>query len=348
MQKLGKTDIEISTLGLGCMSISEFYGKSIEHSLGLDLIECAYNNGISLFDTADIYGRGKNEELLGDAVRHLVRQGFNRESLVIATKCGITRDALGPGRSGIDNSPGYIHKACNASIQRLGEAVKWIDLFYIHRVVNEEKVITCAMKAMAELLQKGCIRSVGLSEVGIDTIKIANDALKHYTDGGHQLAAVQTEYSLLTRSVERNGVLSLCQELGITFVAYSPLSRALLAGDVQKLQSLEKDDFRQVLPRFQPENMHYNLSIVEKVRLLAQQKECSVAQIALAWLMAKENVVPIPGTTKKNHLMDNVASQKVQLSLEEIKLLDHLPDPKGLRYEEQDMKIFGLEQEINV
>jgi aryl-alcohol dehydrogenase-like predicted oxidoreductase len=338
------TDKIFSKQGLGCMSMSEFYGQPIDEQTGIELICTAYNAGVNLFDTADIYGYGHNEKLVGCAVNALISQGINRDAIIIASKCGITRDKEDTSKRGIDNSHAYIKQACENSLNRLGKSVAYIDLYYIHRIAEKGKHIDQAMKAMAELLQEGKIMAVGLCEATPEIISKANECLINYTKGQHQLAAVQSEYSLMTRVVERNGVLKTCRDSGITFVAYSPLSRALLTGDISNTASLDENDFRKVLPRFQAENMQQNLSIIEKIKGMANEKKCSPAQLALAWLFAKPNVIPIPGTTKEKHLLTNIAAEKINLSEDELVLLDNLEEAKGSRYTESTMKIYGFDR----
>lgn len=230
--RLGITDIEISEQGLGCMAMSEFYGEPLEKKAAIQLIEKAYEVGVNFFDTADMYGFGENEKLIGEAVSHLLANGASREKIAIATKCGIVRSKEDPFLRGVNNSYDYIIAACNASLERLGPSVGVIDLFYLHRIANNGDNIEESMRAMAVLLRENKIRAVGLSEASADIIGRANRALLEYTDRKHQISAVQSEYSLLTKDVQQNGVLEICRTLGITFVAYSPLSRALLTGEI--------------------------------------------------------------------------------------------------------------------
>lgn len=346
MTKLVNTNKTFSKQGLGCMSMSEFYGEPLAEQAGIDLICTAYNAGINFFDTADVYGFGRNETLVGKAISKLKHDGVERESLIIATKCGIIRDEQDVTKRGVDNSYEYVKKSCAGSLERLGEDIEYIDLYYIHRIAGKGEKIDETMQAMAELLQEGKIKAVGLSEASPDMIRQANTALSNYTNGKHQLAAVQTEYSLMTRAPERNSVLDTCKDLSITFVAYSPLSRALLTGDIGDIAALDDNDFRKNLPRFQAENMQHNLAIIQKIKTMADTKQCSPAQLALAWLFAKPNVVPIPGTTKEKHLLTNIAAEKVVLSKEDMALLDSLGEAKGMRYPESAMKTYGLDEEI--
>jgi aryl-alcohol dehydrogenase-like predicted oxidoreductase len=345
--KLGKTAIQVSKQGLGCMSMSEFYGTPLAESDAINLISTAFENGVNMFDTADVYGFGRNEELVGKAISKLVRESVERAKIVIATKCGIIRDENDTTKRGIDNSFSYIKQACDLSLKRLGTDVGYIDLFYIHRVVNDGEKIDESMQAMADLLAEGKIKSVGLSEANAHTIRRANTKLVELTNGVHQLAAVQTEYSLMSRRVENNDVLKTCRELDITFVAYSPLSRALLTGIVETSDDFEENDFRRTLPRFQKENLVHNNKIVSTVKKIAEEKGCSTAQISLAWLMHQSNVLPIPGTTKETHLLSNIHSESIVLEEDNLTQLSELGCAQGYRYTEAAMKAYGFEDEID-
>lgn len=343
MKQLGKSHLYVSNQGLGCMSISEFYGKPLADSEGIELIVKAFENGINFFDTADVYAFGKNEILVGKAIHYLIHQkNVMRSELVVATKCGIIRDEFDVTKRGIDNSYAYIKSCCDKSLEKLGTEIKSIDLFYLHRIAQNGDQIDEAMRAMAELIIENKIQAVGLSEASPDVIRKANHALLKYTDGKHQLTAVQSEYSLLTRTVEKNGVLDTCRELGISFVAYSPLSRALLTNEIMHTQAFEKDDFRLSLPRFQDENFNKNKSIVMQVKEIADKKGCTVAQIALAWVMQQANVIPIPGTTKEKHLLSNIEADKVVLDSAELTILNNLEQPQGTRYAEIAMKAYSF------
>jgi aryl-alcohol dehydrogenase-like predicted oxidoreductase len=344
--KLGKTGINISKQGLGCMSMSEFYGKPLPESEAIQLIRSAYQQGVNMFDTADVYAYGQNEKLISKAIFALLADGISRNELVIATKCGIVRDKYDTAKRGIDNSYDYILSSCNKNLERLGESVKYIDLFYLHRIANHGEQIDEAMQAMSRLLSEKKIKAVGLSEASAEVIHTANKALLGYTNGKHQLAAIQSEYSLMTRLVEKNGVLNICRDLGITLVAYSPLSRALLTGEIEDINQLPKDDFRQTLPRFTKKHLNANQKIIDAVKALAIRKNCSAAQIALAWVMSQPNVIPIPGTTKAKHLRSNVQAIEIKLTKHELALLDELPGAQGMRYHELAMKAYGFESEI--
>lgn len=342
--KLGITDIEISEQGLGCMAMSEFYGEPLEKAAAIQLITEAYKAGVNFFDTADMYGFGENEKLIGESISHLLANGVSRETIVIATKCGIVRSKEDPSLRGINNSYDYIISACEASLACLGASVGIIDLFYLHRIADNGDKIEESMRAMAKLLQENKIRAVGLSEASADIIERANRALLEYTDEKHQISAVQSEYSLLTKDIQSNGVLEICRRLGITFIAYSPLSRALLTGEIADTTQLSIGDSRRTLPRFQEENLRLNNRLVQRVKELAEQKSCSTAQIALAWLMAQPGVVPIPGTTKLGNLLSNISARDIRLSEEEMRSLSAMPSASGERYTPAAMKAFQFER----
>lgn len=336
-----------SKQGLGCMGMSEFYGKPISQADATALIETAFKSGINFFDTADVYAFGDNEILLGKVVVDLLQRSVaQRDQLVIATKCGILRDRNDTTKRGVDNSYDYIKAACDESLKRLGQAIGYIDLFYIHRIANNGAQLDEAMHAMAELLCDRKIKAVGLSEATEEQIRAANASLLKYTSSQHKITAVQSEYSLMTRAVEHNGVLQCCRELGITFVAYSPLSRALLTGQVETPDQFPKDDFRRTLPRFQKENLEMNIKIVKEVTKIAAEKNCITAQVALAWVLAQPGVVPIPGTTRAVNLLSNIAANNIRLSAEELVRLNALESAKGYRYTEAAMKAYGFEDEM--
>ncbi|MCX7121989.1 MAG: aldo/keto reductase [Gammaproteobacteria bacterium] len=345
-QKVQFMKLPFSKQGLGCMGMSEFYGKPMNQNDAINLIKTAFAAGLNFFDTADVYAFGDNEILLGEAVTALLKDNVSREQLIIATKCGILRDKNDLSKRGTDNSYDYVKSACDASLSRLGVAVKYIDLFYLHRIASNGAQLDEAMKAMAELLRTGQIKAVGLSEATAEQIQIANDALLKYTHNAHQIAAVQSEYSLMTRFVEHNGVLDLCHSLGITFIAYSPLSRALLTGEVEDLSQFAENDFRRSLPRFQKENFEMNKKIVAEVRAIAAEKQCTTAQIALAWVLAQPGVVPIPGTTKCENLLKNIASNDITLSADQLERLKKLKPAQGSRYTEAAMKAYGFDNEL--
>lgn len=324
----GKSGIAVSAMGLGCMGMSEFYGAGDEAESRATL-DHALARGVTFFDTADMYGIGKNEELLAPFLK------ANRGKAVIATKFGIVRSATDPTVRGIEGGAAYVKKACEASLKRLG--VDTIDLYYAHRK-DPKTPIEETVGAMAELVKEGKVRALGLSEVGPNTLAKACAV--------HPIAALQTEYSLWTRDPEDaasgESVLAACRRLGVTFVAYSPLGRGFLTGQIKKPEDLAADDFRRYSPRFQGENFEKNLALVTKVEALAQEKKCSPAQLALAWVMAQgDDIVPIPGTKRRKYLDDNLGALDVVLSPSELAALDAIA-PKGaaagLRYPEASMK----------
>ena len=320
-RKLG-ADLEVSAIGLGCMGMSEFYGPR-DDALAMETLVKAVECGIDFLDTADIYGPHHNEELIGNFLKQ------NRQKVRIATKFGIVRKAGAYERT-INNTPEYARQCCEASLRRLG--LEQIDLFYVHRV-NASYPIEETMAGLAQLVQEGKIARIGLCEVSASTLRRAHAV--------HPVAAVQTEYSLWTRDVEAE-VLPTCRELGIGLVAYSPLGRGFLTGRYQNEVSFEDGDFRAGLPRFQPENITTNRSLVEVVVDMAANKGCTPAQIALAWLLAQgDDIVPIPGTRRVAHLEDNLGALSVSLEQHELlalqQALDTLP-VAGERYTEEGMK----------
>jgi aryl-alcohol dehydrogenase-like predicted oxidoreductase len=322
-RKLGDI-LSVSALGLGCMGMSEFYGATDE-AQSMDTLAAALDAGINFFDTADIYGPGHNEELLGRFAKG------RRERLVIATKFGIVRKPGEYSRS-IDNSPAYVRAACEASLKRLN--LETIDLYYCHRR-NPETPIEEMVGAMADLVKAGKVRALGLSEVSVETLERACKV--------HPIAAVQSEYSLWSREPEQ-GMLDACARLGSTFVAYSPLGRAFLTGKVQSGQ-LEENDFRRANPRFAKEAEQHNARLVASLAGFAQARKLTAGQVALAWLLNKhKHVVPIPGTKRRAYLEENARAARVELSAPELAQLDELFSPgavAGGRYTVEGMK--GIE-----
>jgi aryl-alcohol dehydrogenase-like predicted oxidoreductase len=307
---LGRSGIEISAIGLGCMGMSEFYGPSSD-SASLDLIRKAVDLGISFFDTADMYGAGHNEMLLSQAFR-----GAARDRVTIATKFGNMRGIDG-SFLGINGRPEYVKAACDMSLKRLG--TDHIDLYYQHRV-DPSVPIEETVGAMSELVKAGKVRFLGLSEAGAATIRRAHRV--------HPITALQTEYSLWTRDVETE-ILPTCRELGIAFVAYSPLGRGFLTGQIQRVEDLAADDFRRRSPRFQGENFRRNLELVERVREIASEKGCTPGQLALAWLLAQGlDIVPIPGTRRLTYLEENLGALQVHLSGQDLRRIDEAA-PRG-------------------
>jgi len=316
------SDLKVSALGLGCMGMSEFYGPR-DDAQSMQVLERAVEMGIDFLDTADMYGPHHNEELIG---RFL---SIHKPKLRIATKFGIVREP-GEYRRSIDNRPQYARASCEASLRRLG--IEQIDLYYVHRI-DPMHPIEDTMAGLAQLVQEGKIARIGLSEVSAATLRRAHTV--------HPVTAVQTEYSLWTREVEAE-VLPTCRELGIGLVAYSPLGRGFLTGRYQHDATFEEDDFRASLPRFQPDNIGQNRSLVDIVTALAARKECTPAQIALAWLLAQgDDVVPIPGTRRIAYLQDNVGALSVRLDADDLAELDRAINTApvaGERYTEEGMK----------
>ncbi len=310
---LGSQGLEVSRQGLGCMGMSEFYGDADDAEC-VATIHRALELGITLLDTSDIYGPFTNERLVGRAIAD------RRGDVMLATKFGIVRDEDGT-RRGLDSSPDYIRKACDASLQRLG--IDHIDLYYQHRV-DTKTPIEETVGALAELVQAGKVRYLGLSEAAVDTIRRAHAV--------HPISALQTEYSLWSRDPEAE-ILPTVRELGIGFVPYSPLGRGFLTGRYRSADTIGDGDFRRSDPRFSREHFDSNLQIVEAVEGLAAEKDVSAAQIALAWVHHQgEDVVPIPGTTTRRHLESNVAALDVELSADELERLAAAGTATGDRY----------------
>ncbi|MBV9368828.1 MAG: aldo/keto reductase [Frankiales bacterium] len=298
------SDLSVSALGLGCMGMSEFYGTADEAE-AIDVIHRALDLGCTCLDTADMYGPFTNEKLVGRAI------AGRRDEVVLATKFGNERRPDG-SRVGVNGSPEYVRSACDASLQRLGVDV--IDLYYQHRV-DTTVPIEDTVGAMAELVAAGKVRHLGMSEAAPETLRRAATV--------HRITALQTEYSLWTRDPEENGVLATCRELGIGFVAYSPLGRGFLTGQITSPDDLEEGDFRRHNPRFQGENFKRNLDLVDKVREIAAEKECTPGQLALAWLLARgDDVVPIPGTKRVRYLEENFGALDVKLTEDDLRRID--------------------------
>jgi aryl-alcohol dehydrogenase-like predicted oxidoreductase len=327
---LGRSGLSVSCLGLGCMGMSEFYGPR-DDAESLATLEAALAAGVDFLDTADMYGHGHNEELVGRFLKG------KRDRVILATKFAVVRkpgSTPGTYERRVDNSPAYIRAACDASLKRLG--VDRIDLYYMHRR-NPDVPIEDSVGAMAELVKTGKVKALGLSEVSVETLRRAHKV--------HPIAAVQSEYSLWSRDPEE-GMLQACAELGVTFVAYSPLGRAFLTGTVGKVEDLPDGDFRRISPRFQGAALERNNQMVAALGKFATEHRAKPAQIALAWLLGKHpHVVPIPGTKRRTYLGENVAAADITLKPADIAELDRIFAPDkvaGARYPEEGMKGVNL------
>jgi len=304
MQKRRLGSLEVSALGLGCMGMSEFYGPTDEAE-SIATIHRALELGITLLDTADMYGPFVNEELVGKAIRG------KRERVVLATKCGIVRDPEKRTVRGLNGRPDYILKACDASLRRLG--VDHVDLYQLHRM-DPQVPIGESVGAMAQLVKTGKARAIGLSEVGPNTLRRATKV--------HPIASLQSEYSLLTRDVEAE-VLPACRELGVGFLAYSPLGRGMLSGRFRSRGDFGPDDYRQFTPRFAAGAFEQNLELTLRVAEVAKAKGCTPAQLALAWLLARgPEIVPIPGTKSRTRLEENAGAARLELSASELRTIE--------------------------
>ena len=317
--------LDVSALGLGCMGMSHAYGPADDETAAINTLHRAVDLGITLFDTAEVYGPYKNEILLGKALKPV------RDRVVIATKFGFRIDATKPSAQmmvGTDSRPENVKAVAEASLKRLGTDV--IDLYYQHRV-DPAVPIEETVGAMADLVREGKVKALGLSEAGAETIRRAHDV--------HPIAAVQSEYSLWTRDVEENGVLETCRALGIGFVPFSPLGRGVLTGALKKLDGLSADDFRRSLPRFEAENFDANLALIAALEEMAAKRGVAPAQLALAWVLAQGDfIVPIPGASKVPHLEQNAAAADVMLTPEEAARLGDLLSPakvSGQRYSQK-------------
>ncbi len=325
-RKLGKQGLVVSALGLGCMGMSEFYGARDDRE-SIATIHRALDLGVTLLDTADVYGPYLNEELVGRAI-----QG-RRDQVILATKFGIVRDPQNPNVRSVSGKPDYVRSSCEGSLRRL--KVDAIDLYYQHRV-DPNTPIEETVGAMAQLVKEGKVRYLGLSEAGAQTLRRA-----HAT---HPITALQNEYSLWTRDPE-DKILPACRELGIGLVAYSPLGRGFLTGRFKKFDDLSADDFRRHSPRFQGENFQRNLNLVKHLEKLAAQKQCTPSQLALAWVLAQgDDIVPIPGTKQRKYLEENVGAVNIELTADDLKQIAKIA-PTGVaagpRYPEHMMQLIG-------
>jgi aryl-alcohol dehydrogenase-like predicted oxidoreductase len=330
--RLGRSQVRSSVLGLGCMGMSEFYGAHDEAS-SLATLECAFDQGITHYDTSDVYGRGHNERLLGRFARG------RRSQITIATKAGVVRDPNGPEGSTYDreinNEPEYLRRCCDASLARLGFDV--IDLYYIHRI-DPRVPIEESVGAMARLIEVGKVRAIGLSEVSADLLRRANAV--------HPIAALQSEYSLWSRELERE-VLPACAELGTTLVAYCPLGRGFLTGKIQSSVALEPSDIRRTSPRFQDDNLVRNRQLLERLQAFADERAITLAQLALAFVLSHpQDIIPIPGTKRSRYLLENCAAVDIRLAPAERELLEELM-PVGVAVgEAYDPRYGGAPREV--
>jgi len=321
--------LEVSAIGLGCMGMSQSYG-AVDDEESIRTIQRALDLGLSLLDTADAYGKGANETLVGRAIRE------RRGEVVLATKFGLVPNPGGGTATDVDARPERVKASCEASLRRLG--VEVIDLYYLHRI-DPAVAVEETVGAMGELVRAGHVRFLGLSEAGPDSIRRA-----HRT---HPIAALQSEYSLWTREPERT-VFPVCRELGIGFVAFSPLGRGFLTGTVTDADRLASNDVRRQLPRFQKENLEKNRALVDELGALARSKNCSTPQLALAWLLAKgRDLVPIPGTKRRRYVEENIAAADIALTPADVAMLDEafpIGTAAGARYPPDSMRLLETEQ----
>ncbi|MFZ0886092.1 MAG: aldo/keto reductase [Candidatus Acidiferrales bacterium] len=326
-RRLGRSSLVVSALGLGCMGMSEFYGNPDEQE-SIATMHHAIDRGVTLLDTADVYGMGRNEELVSRAIAN------RRNEVVVATKFGIVRDPSNPNQRGVSGRPEYVRESCERSLRRLKIAT--IDLYYQHRV-DTEVPIEETVGAMSRLVEEGKVRYLGLSEAAAPTIRRAHST--------YPITALQSEYSLWSRDPE-NGVLATCRELGIGLVPYSPLGRGFLTGQIKKFEDLAPDDYRRSSPRFQGDNFQTNLQLVQRIQQMAAEKSCTPAQLALAWVLAQgKDLVPIPGTSKRKNLDENLGALEISLTPADLARIEEIA-PRGVaagdRYTQELMKRVGV------
>lgn len=335
MQKreLGRSGLEVSAIGLGCMGISQSYGTPLSKEDGVKLVRDAVEHGVTFFDTAEVYGPFTNEEVVGEALRPV------RDRVVIATKFGFDIDPESRQTRGVNSQPAHIRQAVDGSLRRLG--IETIDLLYQHRV-DPNVPIEDVAGTVRDLINEGKVRYFGMSEPGVQTLRRAHAV--------QPVTAVQNEYSLWWREVETNGILDTCDELGIGFVPYSPLGRGFLTGAITKASQLGEGDFRKSSPRFSPEAIDKNLAFVDLLKRVASEKGATPAQIALAWLLAQRPyVVPIPGTTKLSRLEENIGAASLQLTPEDLREINEGAAqirPEGDRYAPAQMAMVGREAPV--
>lgn len=326
-RQLGHQGPHVCAIGLGCMGMSDFYTTGVDEREAIATLHRAVELGVTLFDTADMYGPHTNEELLGRALRG------KRESLYLASKFGLVRSS-DPLARGVNGRPEYVKQSIDGSLKRLD--TDYLDLYYQHRI-DPQVPVEETIGAMAELVKAGKVRHIGISEASAETIQRAHSV--------HPLAAVQSEYSLWSRDPEHNGVLDTCRRLGIAFVAYSPLGRGFLTGELKTPEDFATDDYRRSSPRFQADNFNRNLALVDRVRALAADKGISASQLALGWVLAQgDNIIPIPGTKRRKYLESNVAAATVALSADELAQLDEIFAAEGVageRYTAQTMTLLN-------
>ena len=327
-RQLGHRGPYVSSIGLGCMGMSDFYTTGVDEGEAIATVHRAVELGVTLFDTADMYGPHTNEELLGRALRG------KRDNLYLASKFGLVRSS-DPHARGVNGRPDYVRQSVEGSLKRLD--TDYLDLYYQHRI-DPEVPVEETIGAMAELVKAGKVRHIGISEASAETIQRAHAV--------HPLAAVQSEYSLWSREPEHNDVLDTCQRLGIAFVAYSPLGRGFLTGELKSPEDFAADDYRRFNPRFQADNFNRNLALVERVKALALDKGISASQLALAWVLAQgDHVIPTPGTKQRKYLESNVAAASVVLSVDELAQLDGIFTGEGVvagdRYQAQTMTLLN-------